>query len=326
MLAPEENGQQQQNRSSRRRRGARNDDGADDDARMMMSDSDSSSDDLASTSSDDSMMGMVDDSAAAGMGSSSLRAATAQQQLPLLADAAIVIPEDDEDRAYWVQRTIREAIYGRVLLAVILRRRSPGLAPNDNAEWQVTSQLCAVKEMSWQHIRKERDRLAEDPVKEVAAMQYIKAWHYAFNRRQQSRPQNPVVAPPSASSPSAPAAKQDFVTDSFAAMIETNIMMPLDLLSDDRHLYSVMPYCDGGELFERLDVNEKFSEAEARYWMHQVLNVRDAGKGTRGGRMLTDYFSFFVVHPFVKSTNRWFRVAGCRGWRICKMPGYAIAT
>jgi hypothetical protein len=26
-------------------------------------------------------------------------------------------------------------------------------------------------------------------------------------------------------------------------------------------------------LFERLDVNEKFSEDEARYWMHQVLNV-----------------------------------------------------
>jgi serine/threonine protein kinase len=56
-------------------------------------------------------------------------------------------------------------------------------------------------------------------------------------------------------------------------MKDTNIMMPLDLLSDERNLYSIMPYCDGGELFERLDLNERFSEDEARYWMDQVLNV-----------------------------------------------------
>jgi serine/threonine protein kinase len=49
--------------------------------------------------------------------------------------------------------------------------------------------------------------------------------------------------------------------------------MPLDLLSDERNLYSIMPYCDGGELFERLDLNERFSENEARYWMDQILNV-----------------------------------------------------
>jgi serine/threonine protein kinase len=56
-------------------------------------------------------------------------------------------------------------------------------------------------------------------------------------------------------------------------MREANIMMPLDLLSDERNLYSIMPYCDGGELFERLDLNERFSEEEARYWIDQVLNV-----------------------------------------------------
>jgi len=62
------------------------------------------------------------------------------------------------------------------------------------------------------------------------------------------------------------------VNESFAAMRDTKIVMPLDLLSDERNLYSIMPYCDGGELFERLDLNERFSEAEARYWMDQVLN------------------------------------------------------
>lgn len=62
------------------------------------------------------------------------------------------------------------------------------------------------------------------------------------------------------------------VTQLLIAMKDTNIMMPLDLLSDDRNLYSIMPYCDGGELFERLDLNERFSENEARYWMDQILN------------------------------------------------------
>jgi serine/threonine protein kinase len=233
-----------------------------DEGLVMDDGSSSSSDDLASTSSDESMMGNDDD------GSRNNLVHQAAERF----DGREAAPEDDEERAYWIQRTIREAIYGRVLLAVILRRRAPGISTNDNAEWQVTSQLCAVKEMSWQHIRKERDRLAEDPVKEVAAMQYLKGWHYASNR--QGQPLSPV-GPISAPTPLRPA-KQDFVADSFAAMLETNIMMPLDLLSDDRHLYSIMPYCDGGELFERLDVNEKFSEAEARYWMHQVLNVRSA--------------------------------------------------
>lgn len=161
-------------------------------------------------------------------------------------DSAAIQPEqsdgdDGEVRAYWMQRTIRDAIYGRVLYGVVLKKRRMR-----EAEWVVTEEQCAIKEMSWQHIRRERDRLAEDPIKEVGAMQFLMRWHETVNGNTGG--------------------------DSFAAMSSTNIMMPMDLLSDDRHLYSVMPFCDGGELFERLDVEEKFSEEEARYWMFQVLN------------------------------------------------------
>jgi hypothetical protein len=151
--------------------------------------------------------------------------------------------EVEEQRAYWMQRTIREAIYGRVCYGVVLTKQRVR-----EAEWVVTEELCAIKEMSWQHIRKNRDKLAEDPIKEVSAMQYLKRWHDAQ-------------------------AKTSTTSDSFAAMNDTNIMMPMDLLSDDRFLYSIMPFCDGGELFERLDMREKFAEEEARYWMFQVLNV-----------------------------------------------------
>jgi len=154
--------------------------------------------------------------------------------------------------AYWIQRTIREAIYGRVFFAVVLKRRP---LATDGAEWEVTSDHCAVKEMSWQHIRRERDRLAEDPIKEVSAMQYILKWFETTRRKSNANLSETGVA------------------ELFQAMRESNIMMPLDLLTDERNLYSIMPYCDGGELFERLDLNERFSEDEARYWMDQVLNV-----------------------------------------------------
>jgi serine/threonine protein kinase len=188
---------------------------------------------------------------------------------PGAAAANVTTIEDNghnmDDRAYWVQRTVREAIYGRVLLAVVLRRRRvQSDAPNDNAEWEVTPEHCAVKEMSWQHIRRERDRLAEDPIKEVSAMQYLKQWHTTVQAKAKATKPKPQDEP-----------DVDGVAASFKAILETNIMMPLDLLSDDRNLYSIMPYCDGGELFERLDLNERFSEEEARYWMHQVLNVSD---------------------------------------------------
>ena len=161
-------------------------------------------------------------------------------------------------RAYLLQRTLREAIYGQVRYGIVLKRRqlppnydasNPGQQPM--AEWEVTNERCAVKEMSWQHIRKERHRLAEDPIKEVSAMQYLKRY---------------LAQCVNGSATS---------LDSSDAMLSTHLMLPLDLLSDDRYLYSVMPYCDGGELFDRLDQRQTFSENETRYWMHQILEGLD---------------------------------------------------
>jgi serine/threonine protein kinase len=206
---------------------------------------------------------------------------------PVSSDDDVNDPNEIKN-AYWIQRTIREAIYGRVFFAVVLKRRPKSLSSIDGADWEVTTDHCAVKEMSWQHIRRERDRLAEDPIKEVSAMQYIKSWYDQQKLQQQ---QAAAVAATAAAAVAAGGqlsiqqqqheqlliqiqnSNDADVTRSFIAMRETNIMMPLDLLSDERNLYSIMPYCDGGELFERLDLNERFSEEEARYWMEQVLNV-----------------------------------------------------
>ena len=238
--------------------------------------------------------------------------------------------------AYWIQNVIREAIYGRVYKAIVLRKIHPlrkqqiqlamaaaanltnttisaamdssiptlsqsqpppqQFTPsnNVNVEWEITNYDGAVKEMSWQHIRKERDRLAEDPVKEVCAMQFFKNWYNTNTAINTTIPTNPTIQDPTiptatnlmtgddnnnnnvnsgASSISKSSDTNNIaIATSFQQMLDTNVMMPLDLLSDEKYLYSIMPYCNGGELFELLNMNDRFTENEARYWMHQVLN------------------------------------------------------
>ncbi len=225
--------------------------------------------------------------------------------------------------AYWMQRTIRDAIYGRVVLAVVLTRVPPkssnsaahpatssstttSTAAPAVAEWQVTDQQCAIKEMSWQHIRRERHRLAEDPIQEVAALFYLKQWQQQQQQVQQQQecqsgqvpPQqqtyqlnqmweNPFASIANATPPSTPTRFSSHIAPStpnpsssastsstLTSSLTTNILLPLDLLSDDRYLYSILPFCNGGELFDRLDRREKFPEPEARFWMHQIVNVR----------------------------------------------------
>ena len=82
------------------------------------------------------------------------------------------------ERAYWLRRTIRAAIYGKVRFGIVLQKLNPpvqlllpGASPTGfvNIEWEATAETVAVKEMSWGQIQTEGHRLAEDPVKEVVS-------------------------------------------------------------------------------------------------------------------------------------------------------------
>jgi serine/threonine protein kinase len=70
------------------------------------------------------------------------------------------------DRAYWVGRKLKRCIFGVVKECTLLRFRNDVLVP-----WEVTPEKAAVKIMSWQKIREVEH--IEDPIKEVAAMQYV---------------------------------------------------------------------------------------------------------------------------------------------------------
>jgi serine/threonine protein kinase len=51
----------------------------------------------------------------------------------------------------------------------------------------------------------------------------------------------------------------------FQYRLETHVSMELDLFSDDQFLYSMTPYCAGGELFNVLERKRRFCEPEARF-------------------------------------------------------------
>lgn len=138
-------------------------------------------------------------------------------------------------RAYWIRKTIRRAIYGSVRLGIVLQRRVNFGGNLEEVEWEVTSELCAVKEMEWSKIKEGRGRLTENPIQEVKALQYLK------RNSDESRPQH--------------------------------VLVPLDLFGDSRYLYIIQPFCEGGELFSLLErqKDNQFSENEARFWMRQIL-------------------------------------------------------
>lgn len=155
------------------------------------------------------------------------------------------------DRAFWIQRTLRDAIYGKVKYAVVLKRIDPNnVPPNQVVEWEVTNEACAIKEQSWQQIRRDRHRFAENPLQEVAAMQYLYNYYKNINAMQQNNH-----------------------LDIHRIIVDSHVMMPIDILTDDRFLYCVMPYCNGGELFDRLDQYNKLPEDECRYWLDQILTA-----------------------------------------------------
>ena len=185
------------------------------------------------------------------------------------------------ERAYWLRRSLRQAIYGQVRYGIVLNKLNPPIQvmlPSASEwvsiEWEETNESVAVKEMNWEHIRAQRDRLAEDPIKEVAAMQYLSKWlkkeqELQIMQQMQQLAQVGFLNGNAAMQPPQQNPNSFFQTPQ--NMLDSHIMMPMDLLSDDRNLYSVMPYCTGGELFDVLETKNRFSEPEARFWMTQIL-------------------------------------------------------
>ncbi|KAL9181092.1 hypothetical protein ACHAXT_009897 [Thalassiosira profunda] len=77
-------------------------------------------------------------------------------------------------RSYWVGRKLKKAIYGCVRSCTVLRVREGGWAgPHGNSQWETTSKMAAVKIIDLNLVSEKEGKHIEDPIKEVAAMQFL---------------------------------------------------------------------------------------------------------------------------------------------------------
>jgi len=134
---------------------------------------------------------------------------------------------------YWVRETLRKALFGKVVRAFVLRRRSANAPHRSRCIWELTEVECAIKVSSWSKIQSNYDKgsTLEDPLKEIGAMQYIRK----------------------------------------CGRVESHVLTPVEVLADSKYIFVVLPFCKDGELFDRLDnANECFDENESRHWFKQI--------------------------------------------------------
>ncbi len=99
------------------------------------------------------------------------------------------------ERAYWLWSKLRGTIYRRVRRGTVLRRHDQPVRVSVDVEgsavveagWMSTSVHVAIKEMSWELVGEHWSMLAENPIKEVAAMQYLQAFFGDERRRRRCR-------------------------------------------------------------------------------------------------------------------------------------------
>jgi len=169
-----------------------------------------------------------------------------------------VLISSSTNKVYWIRRTLRKAIYGSVCLAHVL----DPVNDENGYDYEVNvTQKYAIKLMEWKCI-KSKLNIAEDPLKEIAAMNYVEQFH----------------------------------DDNRNTKKKSHVLSPVEVLSNRERLFVVLPYCRNGDLFDRLEqhsLNSKnsdslvseaargFQEVEAKYWMRQILHgmqsMKDAG-------------------------------------------------
>jgi len=157
-------------------------------------------------------------------------------------------------KAYWFRRQLREAIFGTVWYAVLL---IPSTSSND-ADWEATNQACAIKEMDYAQILEMRGS-AENPMTEVAAMQYGQEYLAQLLVRQAQEEGGGAMNP------------VEWTQRATNQVLASHVMLPLDVLTDTRQLYLVMPFIPGGELFDVLQDRNSFTQEEARSYLLQML-------------------------------------------------------
>jgi hypothetical protein len=157
----------------------------------------------------------------------------------------------DDFRSYWPQRRLQDAIFGSVWACLVLKRhrgvasddaaRAAGVAPG-------SSQAPIVWEITGEHVA-------------IKMVEWSRVHH--MRGRLLEDPVKEVAAM------------------QMIGAEHPHVLGSMDVLQDGDFLYSVMPYCSGGDLFgvvvqyaEESGGDVGMPEPVARYWFRQILWVR----------------------------------------------------
>lgn len=172
-------------------------------------------------------------------------------------NVTIIAPRTNtHNRAYMIERDIRQAQFGLVYVARELRRIEN---PSHDILWEATDKLRAIKEMSLARITKAVGA-AERPVQELLAMMSLKKLH-----------EDKIINQAKKEGRTLPLSPDELREKYEATMFDTNVMMTLDLLTDQDTIYCVMPFCKGQDLIDVLG-DGNLDEDKARELMKQILN------------------------------------------------------
>eukprot|EP00567_Pseudictyota_dubia_P001915 CAMPEP_0197466086 /NCGR_PEP_ID=MMETSP1175-20131217/64869_1 /TAXON_ID=1003142 /ORGANISM="Triceratium dubium, Strain CCMP147" /LENGTH=1237 /DNA_ID=CAMNT_0043002115 /DNA_START=211 /DNA_END=3924 /DNA_ORIENTATION=- len=166
-----------------------------------------------------------------------------------------------EERAYALVKKLSSAMFGDVWVAVgahqLSSRNDPKTESGSSTEWKCRREYFAVKRVPMTNFDLMDHWTAEDPVREVQAMQYFRRWYENnFHKEQGRKVETPYE-------------------EAVGIMAMTNVIIPVDVLTDDSYLYIITPYCSGGDLFDALFNSKnkaRMGEEASRMFMNQALN------------------------------------------------------
>lgn len=143
--------------------------------------------------------------------------------------------ESGSGRSYEIGRTLKKALFGQVIHAVIL-------APNDNGHYTRTDSHMAIKVFSKRSLNALQGRTEENPLREITALQFLGD----YPTQQQA---------------------------GTVGHSHPNIMGQIECCTDDENIYSVMRYCSGGELFDYVYESGPMAEPLAKTMFLQMLSA-----------------------------------------------------
>jgi serine/threonine protein kinase len=165
-------------------------------------------------------------------------------------------------RAYWIQRKIGKTTHGSVRIGYVLRRR-------EVEEHELGDESYGRGDAQWEVTPKESTTNSSSSISEGgggvpaadAAYEMVAIKMYDKSKCTSNKASGPAVEV---------AASQLLARH---APARHHVLGSVDVLSDERHVYLIMPYCDGGDLLSVLESRGRLVESVARHIFQQILRV-----------------------------------------------------